>query len=142
DGGPSGEAIVRTSERAGGTMSREDLACYAAEWVEPISTGYRGWRVYELPPNGQGLAALEMLNIMETVAPYAAGPLAADEMHKRIEAMKLAFADAYRYIGDPRSGPVPVDVLLSKEHACRRAAGIDRSRANGGVQPVALPGSQ
>jgi gamma-glutamyltranspeptidase/glutathione hydrolase len=139
--GPVGEAILRTSHQTGGTMSREDLASYAAEWVEPISTDYRGWRVYELPPNGQGMAALEMLNLMETLPADPAGPLSAAEIHKRIEAMKLAYADAYRYIADLRSGPVPVEILLSKEHARRRAAGIDPARANGGVEAAEVSAS-
>ena len=83
-------------------MTAEDLSSFSAEWVEPISIDYRGWRVYELPPNGQGMAALEMLNIMETSPAVAAGPFSAAEMHKRIEAMKLAYSDVYRYNADPR----------------------------------------
>ena len=100
--GRIGGAILKTSHELGGTMTAEDLACYSSEWVEPISIDYRGWRVFELPPNGQGMAALEMLNIMETVAPDSGGAFAPANIHQRIEAMKLAFSDVYRYNGDPR----------------------------------------
>jgi len=131
--GPIGDAILSTSRALQGTLSAQDLASFSAEWVEPISTGYRGWRVYELPPNGQGLAALEMLNIMEAMSDNVAGPLDAAEIHKRIESMKLAYADAYRYNADPRVVPVPVETLLSKQHARERAALVDPRNANGHV---------
>lgn len=115
--------ILRTSQALGGTMTAEDLAGFTPEWVEPISIDYRGWRVFELPPNGQGFAALEMLNIME------ASPVT-PEMHKRIEAMKLAYADLYRHNADPRHHSVPVAALLSKDYARERAGHIDPARAN------------
>ncbi len=123
-------AILKTSQKLGGTMTAEDLSTYAPEWVEPISTTYRGWKVYELPPNGQGMAALEMLNLMETVAAAPGGPDSASEMHQRIESMKLAYSDLRRYDADPRAVKVPVDELLSKEFAVKRAAQIDPKRAN------------
>ena len=82
-------------------MTAEDLSQYSAEWVEPISTKYRDWTVYELPPNGDGMAALEMLNIMENFKPSPDGPLSAAELHTRIESMKLAYADVTAYDGDP-----------------------------------------
>ncbi len=132
-------AILRTSERLHGTMTAADLAGFSAEWVTPISTDYRGWRVYELPPNGQGMAALEMLNIMETAPASSAGPFSPDEMHYRIEAMKLAYSDLRRYNADPRTYDVPVAALLSKEYAKKRAALIDPAKANCEVaagQPV------
>ncbi|HTY84419.1 MAG TPA: gamma-glutamyltransferase [Silvibacterium sp.] len=136
-GGPSafysGEiasAILSTSRELGGTMTANDLREFSAEWVEPISTTYRGWKVYELPPNGQGMAALEMLNIMEQFPPAKGGPLSAEELHKRIEAMKLAYADLAHYNGDPRFAKVPVEGLLSKEYAKRRAQLIDPAKAN------------
>src|SRR5207248_10542800 len=106
------------------------LASFSAEWVQPISSEYRGWRVYELPPNGQGMAALEMLNIMETSPAVAEGPFSSAEMHKRIESMKLAYSDLGKYNADPRSYDVPVVALLSKEYARKRAALIDPKRAN------------
>ncbi len=123
-------AIVKTSEHLGGTMTAEDLASYSPEWVEPLSIDYRGWRVYELPPNGQGMAALEMLNIMETEPPSPLGAFGAPEMHKRIEAMKLAYSDVHANVADPRFHDTPTAQLLSKEYARKRAAQIDPHRAN------------
>ena len=134
-------AILKTSQRLGGTMTAADLETYSAEWVEPISIDYRGWRVYELPPNSQGVAALIMLNIMETVPPSPLGAFSAPEMHKRIEAMKLSYADSLRYVADPRNFQVPVAQLLSKEYARQRAPMIDWHRANPDVPPGAPGGS-
>jgi gamma-glutamyltranspeptidase/glutathione hydrolase len=127
-------AILKTSARLGGAMTAADLASYSSEWVAPISTGYRGWRVYELPPNSQGMAALEMLNIMETQPAPAEGPFSPAAMHGRIEAMKLAYADLRRYNADPRSIDVPVGGLISKEYARKRAALIDPRKANCAVE--------
>ncbi|MBZ5546731.1 MAG: gamma-glutamyltransferase [Acidobacteriia bacterium] len=133
--GEIARAILETSKGLGGTMSAEDLAQFAPEWVEPISTTYRGWTIYELPPNGQGMAALEMLNIMETSAASADGPLSAAELHKKIEAMKLAYADLGRYNADPRFAKVPVEGLLSKDYAKERAQHIDPAKANCEASP-------
>ena len=132
-------AILKTSERLKGTLTAGDLASYSAEWVEPISIDYRGWRVYELPPNGQGMAALEMLNLMETMPASPAGAFSADELHKRIESMKLAYSDLQRYDADPRTAKVPVSGLISKDYARQRAERIDPAKANCKVaagQPV------
>jgi len=129
-GGEIAKAILATSREAGGTMMSEDLEDFSAEWVEPISTTYRGWKVYELPPNGQGMAALEMLNILEQFSPAKAGPLSAEELHKKIEAMKLAYADLALYNADPRFAKIPVAGLLSKEYAKQRAQLIDPKKAN------------
>jgi gamma-glutamyltranspeptidase/glutathione hydrolase len=139
--GPIAQAILKTSNELGGTMTAEDLADYSAEWVEPISTKYRDWTVYELPPNGDGMAALEMLNIMEQTPADPAGPRSAGELHTRIEAMKLAYADVKRYDGDPRFSKIPVTELLSKEYAAGRAQQIDPAKANCTVAPGALKGS-
>jgi gamma-glutamyltranspeptidase / glutathione hydrolase len=128
--GEIAQSIVSTSAALGGTMQPDDLADFSAEWVEPISTTYRGWKVYELPPNGQGMAALEMLNIMSTIPADKAGPVALMELHNRIEAMKLAYADLYRYNADPRFAKVPVRGLLSDDYARQRAALIDPEKAN------------
>ena len=128
--GEIAQAIVRTSAEFGGTMQLEDLADFSAEWVEPISTDYRGWKVYELPPNVQGMAALEMLNIMETFQPGKDGPKGTAEVHKRIEAMKLAYADLYRYNADPRFAKVPVAGLLDKNYARQRAVKINPDKAD------------
>src|SRR5580704_8624653 len=128
--GEIAQAIVRTSASFSGTMQLDDLADFSAEWVEPISIDYRGWKIYELPPNGQGMAALEMLNIMSTFQPDAGGPQGTVELHKKIEAMKLAYADLYRYNADPRFAKVPVQGLLSKKYAEQRAALINPTKAN------------
>jgi len=122
-------AILKTSQQLSGTMTPQDLASFSAEWVEPVSTEYRGWKVYELPPNSQGLAVLEMLNILETSAAVAGGPYNAAELHRRIESMKLAYSDL-RFNGDPRFADIPVRGLLSKDYARRRAAAIDPQKAN------------
>ena len=129
-------AILKTSRSLGGTMTAEDLANFSAEWVEPISTDYRGWKVFELPPNGQGIAALEMLNIMDTMPAGKNGPYTGDELHRRIESMKLAYSDL-RYNGDPRFADIPVRGLLAKDYARKRAASIDPAKANCAVAPGA-----
>ena len=131
--GQISKKILETIERHGGVMTPQDLAEYSSEWVEPISTTYRDWTVFELPPNGQGLAALEMLNIMETFPlgqqkDYAYG--STNALHAMIEAKKLAYADLKKYIGEPRGQKLPVATLLSKAHAAARAKLIDPDRAN------------
>ena len=131
--------ILDTMKRHGGTMTGQDLAEYSAEWVEPISTTYREWTVYEMPPNGQGLAALGMLNIMETfpLAEYGFG--SAKALHTMIEAKKLAYADLLKYIGEPRKQKLPVATLLSKDWAAQRAKLIDPDHANCDVSAGELP---
>jgi len=140
--GEIARAILSTSESKGGTMSADDLAQFAPEWVEPISTTYRGWTVYELPPNGQGMAALEMLNLMETTPASPEGPLSVAELHKKIEAMKLAYADLHRYDADPRFAKIPVQGLLSKDYAKERARLIDPNKANCAAGAGAPPTSE
>ena len=137
--GEIARAILSTSQSLGGTMAADDLADFSPEWVEPISTKYRDWTVYELPPNGQGMAALEMLNIMETVPASPDGPLSVVELHKKIEAMKLAYADLGRYNADPRFAKIPVKGMLSKEYARERAKLIDPAKANCEVAAGAPP---
>jgi gamma-glutamyltranspeptidase / glutathione hydrolase len=139
--GAIADAILKTSNDLGGTMTADDLASYSAEWVDPVSIDYRGWKVYELPPNGDGIAALEMLQIMQQFTPPADGPLGAAELHTRIEAMKLAYADITHYNGDPKFSSIPVRELLSPEFAASRAKLIDPNRANCNVPPGALHGS-
>ncbi|HMC31876.1 MAG TPA: gamma-glutamyltransferase, partial [Candidatus Angelobacter sp.] len=128
--GEIAQAIVQTSTAFGGTMQLDDLAEFSAEWVEPISIDYRGWKIYELPPNVQGMAALEMLNIMAQFQPDKDGPKGTVELHKKIEAMKLAYADLYRYNADPRFAKVPIAGLLDKNYAAQRAAKINPDKAN------------
>jgi gamma-glutamyltranspeptidase/glutathione hydrolase len=127
--GPIGKAVLKTSDRLGGSLTAADLAEFQAEWVEPVSTEYHGWKVYELPPNGQGIAALEMLNIMERFPLAGFGPQSADDLHYKIEAQKLAYADLARYVADPRFGPVPVAGMLAKSYAAERAKLIAPDRA-------------
>jgi gamma-glutamyltranspeptidase/glutathione hydrolase len=138
--GEVAQAILKTSAALGGAMSAEDLAEFSSEWVEPISTEYRGWKVYELPPNGDGIAALIMLNLLERFQPAEGGPHVAPEIHKRIEAMKLAYRDIHAYVADPRFAKVPVEGLLSKQYAVKRADGIHPQAANcealAGVPPA------
>jgi gamma-glutamyltranspeptidase / glutathione hydrolase len=139
--GDIARAILATSESLGGTMAADDLAEFSPEWVNPISTSYRGWTIYELPPNGQGMAALEMLNLMESSPASPDGPSGVRELHKKIEAMKLAYADLYRYDADPRFHPVPVGGLLSKDYARERAKLINPLKANCDVAPGKPPAS-
>jgi gamma-glutamyltranspeptidase/glutathione hydrolase len=139
--GAIADSILKTSQELGGTMSAADLSKFNSEWVEPISITYRDWKVYELPPNSQGMAALEMLNIMENFPPASDGPFGTKELHTRIEAMKLAYADLERYNADPRFAKVPVKGLLSKEYAKQRAGLIDAEKANCNVLPGNPPRS-
>lgn len=122
--------VVAGLERRGSAMAAADLAGFRAGWADPISTTYRGWRVFELPPNGAGVAALMMLNIMETVEGYgAADHNSAAALHTLIEAKKLAYADMQRYVADPAFAAVPVTAMLDKAYARERAAMIDGRRA-------------
>jgi len=130
--------MVELSGRHGGAMIAKDLADYSSEWVEPISTTYRDWTVYELPPNGQGIAALEMLNLMETFPLGQFGPNSTRTLHVMIEAKKLAYADLLRYIGDPKHAKLPVAGLLAKDYARERARLIDMAKANCAV-PAGTP---
>lgn len=132
--GEIAQAIVATSERLGGAFQAEDLADWKPEWVEPIRAEYRDWTIFELPPNGQGLAALTMLNLMEQTPASPFGPHSTPELHKKMEAMKLAYADIYAYIADPSFEDVPVEALLSKAYAKKRAAEIDLDEAKCDVE--------
>jgi gamma-glutamyltranspeptidase/glutathione hydrolase len=133
--------ILDATKRHGGTMTAADLSEYSSEWVEPISTTYREWTVYEMPPNGQGLAALEMLNIMETfpLGQKDWGFGSTKSLHAMIEAKKLAYADLAKYIGDPRKQKLPVATLLSKKWATERAKLIDPQHANCDAEAGDLP---
>jgi gamma-glutamyltranspeptidase/glutathione hydrolase len=129
------EAMVKFLQSQGGTHTVEDFADFQPEWVEPISTMYRGWKVYELPPNGQGIAALSMLNIMEHFPMASYGHNSADALHVMIEAKKLAYADMIHYVGDPRFTPVPVAQMLSKDLGAERAKLIQMDHAACQVAP-------
>jgi gamma-glutamyltranspeptidase / glutathione hydrolase len=140
--GEISKRVLETIKRHGGVMSAQDLAEFSGEWVEPISTTYRDWKIYELPPNGQGLAALMMLNIMETfpLGQKGYGFGSSKALHTMIEAKKLAYADLVKYIGEPRGQQLPVRELLSKERAAERAKLIDPDHANCEVPNGPLPG--
>jgi gamma-glutamyltranspeptidase / glutathione hydrolase len=140
--GEIAKKILEGMKHHGGVMTAQDLAEYSSEWVEPISTTYRDWTIFELPPNGQGLAALEMLNIMEK---FPLGQKnwefgSPNALHTMIEAKKLAYADLAKYIGDPRQQKLPVSTLLSKEWAEQRAKLIDPAHANCNVSAAELRG--
>jgi gamma-glutamyltranspeptidase / glutathione hydrolase len=131
--GEISKKILDAMKKHNGTMTEQDLAQYSSEWVEPISTTYRDWTVYEMPPNGQGIGVLEMLNIMETFPlgqkdkDMAFGSTKA--LHAMIEAKKLAYADVAKYLADPRGQKIPTASLLSKAWAVERAKLIDPDKA-------------
>lgn len=127
--GEIGERIVEAVQELGGVLSLEDLASHESEWVEPISIEYGGARVYECPPNGQGLAALMALNIAKRLDVGSLPALGADRYHRLAEAMRLAFADARRYVADPALSAVPVEGLLSEGYADDRASLVDPNRS-------------
>jgi gamma-glutamyltranspeptidase/glutathione hydrolase len=133
--GAISKAILRTSDKLGGTMTAEDLGEFEPEWVEPIGTDYHGWKIYELPPNGQGIAALEMLNIM-SLYPLASWPSRGlQELHVQMEAQKLAYSDLRRYVADPRYSKVPVHGMMSMGYARERGALVDADKAHCDVAP-------
>ena len=137
--GEVAKKILATSASHGGTMTAADLAEFETEWVEPISTTYHGWTVYELPPNGQGIAALEMLNIMERFPLASMGHNSVNALHTMIEAKKLAYADMIRYDADPRFAKIPVGGMLSKSYAEARAKLVNAAKANCDVGPGVPP---
>ena len=121
--------FVRYSSSVGGFFTLEDFARHQSEWVDPVSTDYRGYTVWELPPPGQGIAALQLLNVLENFDLKGMGRNSADFWHVLTEAKKLAFADRARYYADPAFAKVPVAQLLSKDYAKERAALVDMQRA-------------
>jgi gamma-glutamyltranspeptidase/glutathione hydrolase len=134
--GEIAEAIVKKVQANGGVMSREDLAEFQPEWVEPISTNYHGYDVFQLPPPGQGMAALEMLNILEVCVPKLGfnlaklGPADPTYWHLLVEAKKLAYADLLAKNADPKFAAVPVKELLSKSYAATLCDRISPDRAS------------
>lgn len=125
--------MARFSEANGGALTLRDFEEHRGEWVEPVSTTYRGYHVWELPPNGQGIAALQMLNVLEGFDLQKLGPRSADYVHLFTEAKKLAFADRARFYADPAFQMPPVAELISKEYAARQRGRIDPARAAVGV---------
>jgi gamma-glutamyltranspeptidase/glutathione hydrolase len=121
--------LVRAVREEGGYLAEEDLATHETTWVEPISTEYRGVTVHEIPPPGQGIAALEMLNILEGFDVASHEPTSAERIHLEVEAKKLAFRDLFEKVGDPEFVEVPVEELISKEYAARLRREISPVRA-------------
>jgi gamma-glutamyltranspeptidase/glutathione hydrolase len=112
--------MVAYSKSVGGLFERKDFEDHSSTWIDPVSTNYRGYDVWELPPNGQGIAVLQMLNILEAYDLKEMGPQSADELHLMIEAKKLAYEDRAKYYADPEFARVPVAELISKPYAARR----------------------
>jgi gamma-glutamyltranspeptidase/glutathione hydrolase len=142
--GDIAQSIAQVVQEAGGAMTVEDLAAHESTWDEPISTTYRGVRVWECPPNGQGLAALIALNALEGFELSKQDPLGVDRWHLLIEAMRLAFADTRWYVADPKFFDIPLAGLLSKEYAATRRQIINPERATLDTQrgaPVAGSGT-
>ena len=138
--GAIAKRLLAYEKQMGGVMMAEDLATFSSEWVEPISTTYHGWTVYEIPPNGQGIGALMMLNLMENFPLARFGPGSADALHVMIEAKKLAYADMLRYVCDQKFHAVPVAGMLSKDYARERAKLIDMAKAKDVAEPGRPPG--
>ena len=134
--GPIGDALIARVQKGGGVMTHADLAEFESEWVEPISTNYHGFDVFQLPPPGQGWAGLEMLNILEVCAPYhglnltTLGPSNPDYWHLMVEAKKLAYSDLQAYNGDPLFVDVPLEKLLDKSYAENLCSRIDMDHAS------------
>jgi gamma-glutamyltranspeptidase/glutathione hydrolase len=138
--GKIARSMARSAQEAGGYLSEEDLAGHETVWVEPISTDYRGVRVYEIPPPGQGVAALEMLNILEGFDLGALDSVGADRIHLEVEAKKLAFEDLYTKVGDPEFSEIPTGRLISKEYAAALRERISPDQASGRIAEPALGG--
>ncbi|MDQ3910372.1 MAG: gamma-glutamyltransferase [Actinomycetota bacterium] len=131
-GGEIASSIARSTQEVGGCLSEEDLAAHESSFVEPISTDYRGVRVYEIPPPGQGIAALEMLNILEGFDLGILAPTSAERIHLEVEAKKLAFEDLHNEIGDPEfwnHAEIPTERLISKDYAASLRGRISPERA-------------
>jgi gamma-glutamyltranspeptidase/glutathione hydrolase len=132
--GEIANAIARVVQEAGGCLEEADLAGHNSTWEQPISTTYRSVRIWECPPNGQGLAALLGLNILEGFDIAALDAASPERLHLEIESMRLAFADARYYVADPVFNPAPLDELLSKDYAAQRRRLVSADRAN--LDPV------
>jgi len=138
--GEIAERIVKFSKANGGHFSMRDFSDHTANWVEPATTNYRGFDVCEIPPNGQGIAALQMLNVLEQFDIASLAPNSAEHLHLFLEAKKLAFEDRAVYYADPEFADVPVARLISKEYGKERAKLIDPKRASDKVAPGRISG--
>ena len=133
--GELAERIADYAAKTGGYLTKEDLAEHEPEWVDPVSINYRGYDIWEIPPNGQGIAALIALNILEGFEMERYPHLSSAHLHLVIEAMKLAFADVYRYVADPKFADIPLDGLLSKDYAKKRRSLINPTPALPAPEP-------
>ena len=139
--GPIAKAIGEEMQRRKGLLTAQDLAAHRSDWIEPLSTTYRGYQVLELPPNTQGVATLEMLNLMEGFDLRSLGHNSAAYLHLLVEAKRIAFADRDAWIGDLTSTPAhAVEQMLSKQYAAARRKEIHRDRAAVGYQPLTIDG--
>jgi gamma-glutamyltranspeptidase/glutathione hydrolase len=127
--GDIARSIAAYMKEQGGFLSYDDLASHTSEWIEPVSTNYKGYDVWELPPNGQGIAALQILNILEQFDVEGMGFGSEQYVHTFVEAKKLAFEDRAKYYADPAFNDIPVDWLISKEYAKQRRKLIDNNKA-------------
>jgi len=127
--GEIAERIVARSRELDGYMSLEDLRSHTSDWVDPVASNYRGYDVWEIPPNGQGIAALQILNLMEHFDVASLGHNSVDHLHLTVEAKKLAFEDRAQYYADPAFADVPIDWLISKDYARERVKRIDPKKA-------------
>ena len=127
--GEIAESIAQVIQQSGGCLTTADLAAHHSTWDEPISVNYRGYRIWECPPNGQGLAALLALNLLEGFDLASLAPLSTRRLHLQIEAMRLAFADARWYVSDPAFSSIPLNELLSKAYSDERRKLINMKKA-------------
>ena len=136
--GEIAKIISEFIQEQGGFLSYNDLKNHKSEWVEPVSTNYRGYDVWELPPNGQGIAALQILNLLEGFDIKSMGFGSAEYIHHFVEAKKIAFADRAKYYADPDFNKIPTQYLISKEYSNKRRAEINPNKAAKSVQAVNL----
>ncbi len=133
--GEIAERIVAKSDELGGYMKMRDLADHSSDWVEPLSTNYRGYDVWELPPNGQGITVLQILNLLEHFDFGELEPNSAEHLHLLLEAKRLAFEDRARFFADPDFAEIPTDWLISKDYAAQRVKLIDPMVASRRIGP-------
>lgn len=134
--GSIAKKIVADLQKHGGVLTLNDFAKHTADWVEPLSVDYRGYKAYNLPPNTQGMASLEILNILNNIDVKKLGEGTTDYYHVMVEATKQAFADRDKYLTDPKEAKIPLDFLLSKQHGKDQAARISMSKAAAMVKPL------
>ena len=122
----------------GGFLEKDDLNSHNSTWIEPVASSYRGFDIWELPPNGQGIAALQILNIMEGFDVKKMGFGSAEYIHHFVEAKKIAFADRAKYYADPDFNKIPTEYLISKDYANKRRLEIDPKVSSDTVDPANL----